>query len=287
MRDTVLHFGTLDSDYQKVLKRYAEGYGLEFVATPRDHRDWRNGTLPKLRRAAFVFIWNGWQGRGPLTARYCRRRGIPHAFMEYGMLPQQETFYIDPCGFCGDSRLCGDLGWVTPEDMRRLSEKREELRELHPCEDNGDILVPMQIFADTQVLYHTPYDTMQEFVADLKSIFPQDRLVIRPHPNGVQDYSKYGLRVQSGKQIGYMEAMSKCQAVVGLTSTCLMEAAVYGKPVLALGDCALRQHGPLDHDRVAAGSLAMTVHRHKGDVAPILERFGLRPLGAATHKGAA
>jgi hypothetical protein len=278
----VLYFGTGDPQYTGVAQRYADKLGLRFAWVGRDAKPWRaggrsEGVTDMLRRAAFVLIWNGLQDKAPLAARYCRRRGVPHAFMEWGMLPQNETFMVDPRGFCGDSVLCGDLGWVTDQDMQLLGHVREQLREDHPISDNGDVLVPMQIFDDTQVLYHTPYDTMQEFVEHLIEIFGRDKLLIRPHPKGGADYSELGVRVDNPKT-PFLESACRARCVVGLTSTCLLEAAVLGKPVLALGDGALRVHPASLHDRVAAGALALTFRRKSGDLSSVLDRFGIRPL---------
>lgn len=280
-RDSVLHFGTTDSSFQEVIKRFASFYGLAHDCVGRGEPRWREQVVTKLDKSAFVFIWNGMQNNGPLVSDYCRSNGVPHAFIEYGMLPQGKTFFVDPDGFCGRSRLCRDLSWVTRADMDLMHARREDLHAQHAIEDNGDILVPMQIFGDTQILYNTPWRTMQAFGAYLASIFPPERLLIRPHPSGAAKYECTGLRVQNSKQIGFLEAVSKVRSVVGLTSTSLMESVVMGKPVMALGDCALRAHNPDEHDRVAAGALALTVDRQTGDIAPILSRFGLRPLGVA------
>ncbi|MHA7813261.1 MAG: capsular polysaccharide export protein, LipB/KpsS family [Phycisphaerales bacterium] len=278
-RKNVLHFGTNDSSFQTVMKRYAADYGLGYDSCDRGEvRRWRKQVVGKLDNAAFVFIWNGLQHQSAIVAEYCRTQHVPHCFIEYGMLPQRTTFFIDPDGFCGRSRLCKDLSWVTRSDMERLQAMREKLQAEHPLSDNGDVLVPMQIFADTQIMYNTHWRTMQGFVKYLKTIFHPEQLVIRPHPDGGADYDGLGVRVQNSKQVGFLEAVSKVRSVVGLTSTTLMEAVVLGKPVMALGDCALRGHCPEDHDRVAAGALAMTIDRQEGRISPILERFGLRPL---------
>jgi hypothetical protein len=69
--------------------------------------------------------------------------------------------------------------------------------------------------------------------------------------------------------------------VVGITSTCLLEAAVLGVPVEAWGDHPLKTHPPHMHDRVAAGALALSVPRG-GDIKPILDRFGYELHGEVT-----
>lgn len=278
-RDTLLHVGTTDDSYRAAPERMARRYGLKYKAIGRDPSQVREELLRHLHGAAFVLIWNGMHDKTPLAHAYCQEQGVPHAFFEYGMLPQADTFFVDPDGFCGRSRLCKDLGWVTRDDMERLYRRRECLRVKHPESDTGDILVPMQIFMDTQVVYNTHYRKMEDYIDHLHAIFPRERLLIRPHPKGGVDYSRMGVRVDTHRP--FLEACSKSHCVVGLTSTCLMEAAVYGKPVMAMGNCALRAHNPADHDRVAAGALALTVDRQSGCFGERLERFGVRPLGVA------
>jgi len=66
--------------------------------------------------------------------------------------------------------------------------------------------------------------------------------------------------------------------VIGITSTCLYEAAILGVPVVALGDHPLRLQPKYLHERVLAGALALRVDRETGNLADVLDRFGIRPL---------
>jgi len=65
---------------------------------------------------------------------------------------------------------------------------------------------------------------------------------------------------------------------VGITSTCLYEAAILGVPVVALGDHPLRLQPKHLQDRVLAGVLALRIDRESGDLGSVLDRFGIRPL---------
>ena len=281
LRNLVINFASTSESQRKVPQRFAADYGQAYKAIHRGAGNWRSSVTEFLKQASFVFIWNGLQEKCHLVTAYCERHGIPHAYYEYGMLPQGTTFYLDPNGFCGRSRLMGDLGWITPRDMELLERERTNLQAANPISDNGDILLPMQLFDDTQVAYNTPYETMHEFVEYMKTIFDHDRIVVRKHPQGGCDFDGMGVRVEEPGEIPFLKSAARCHAVVGLTSTCLMEAKILGKPVLALGDCPLRFHNPELHNTVAAGQLALTVDRQHGSASSILERFGLRPLGCA------
>src|SRR5690606_11219223 len=180
MAGTVVHYGFSNPQYHGLVERYATARGLGCRHVHITTSMFQAASV--LKHAALVVIWNGMQAQGPQAARLCRRRGIPHVFFEWGMLPQSETFLVDPSGFCGDSVLCRDLGWVTDADMDRMLERRDELRERYPRTDEGFVLVPLQILNDTQVLYHTDLKDMTELVRRVAELYPDREIVVRPHP---------------------------------------------------------------------------------------------------------
>lgn len=281
MTPTLVHFGTQDQPYQKPSSTLADFWGLDHQVIARGRPIFN--CADTLKRAAFVLIWNGLQNQGPLVSRLCRRRGIPHAFFEYGMLDQGNHWFVDPCGFCGDSVLNGPLHWVTDEDMSVMLSKREQLQRATPLAPTGEILVPLQIHNDTQILFHTPYRDMVEFMDDVVRMFPGQRIAFRHHPKsssrGRTPSVPGNWRMDTGSP--FLAAAARASLVVGLTSTCLYEAAVLGVPVMAMGDHPLRTHPAHEHDRVAAGAFALNIPRDEPHFGPILERFGLRPLAAA------
>jgi hypothetical protein len=190
------------------------------------------------------------------------------------MLPQSASFFVDPKGFCGDSVLNGDLSWVTDADMERLHAKRAELQKTYPLDNEGFILAPLQIHNDAQVLYYSQYKNMDEFIADVESLYPDDRIIARPHPNGGKKHSfKRAEEVFEGDFLAWA---ARAKEVVCITSTCLYEAAILGVPVRALGDHPLATHPRAMHDKVCAGALALCVPRG-GDIKPVLDRFRLKP----------
>jgi hypothetical protein len=221
-------------------------------------------------------IWNGLQYGTPLATRLCRRRGIPVCYLEWGILPQSNTFLVDPCGFCADSILAKDLSWVTKEDVKRLHQVRAELQERYPLRPGKNVLAVLQIENDTQVLYFSPYRNMEEFISDVEGMYPTGRIVARPHPRSSATRSFTRAKVKGGGE--FLEAAAKSGVVVGITSTCLYEAAILGVQVVALGDHPLRLQPRHLHERVLAGALALRIDRSDGDLGPVLDRFGIRPL---------
>lgn len=276
---TVVHFSYNSQSECNLVARYARDFGC--VYRREDIQGDIFKTADAVKRAALVVIWSGYQWASPLAVRLCRRRGIPLVFIEQGMLPQRETFFVDPGGFCGESVLNGDLAWVEAKDVAALQLKREQLALKHPRRDEGFVLVPLQIENDSQVLYHSPYNTMHELVQHVEAMYPAQRIVVRPHPGG--DRSRKFARAESILEGEFLDWASRASVVVGITSTCLYEAAILGVPVVALGDHPLKTHPSHRHDRVAAGALSLCIRRD-GDLAPVLERFGIRPLADRSLK---
>jgi hypothetical protein len=270
----IVHFGYNNEEETGVIRRYAEarGYAYRWEGLKNDMFK----TASVIKHASMAVIWNGLQHGTPLATRLCRRRGIPVCYLEWGILPQDSTFLVDPCGFCADSILSKDLSWVTTKDLERLKRVRAELQERYPLKKGKDVLAVLQIENDTQILYFSPYRNMEEFICDVEAMYPTGRIIARPHPRSSAKRSFGRTKVKGGGN--FLEAASKAGVIVGITSTCLYEAAILGVPVVALGDHPLRLQPKHLHERVLAGVLALRIDRKTGDLGPILERFGIRPL---------
>lgn len=270
---TLAFSGWGNEENHAFLKKYAQQIGCRYHWNGLKNNVHHTGE--QFKKAAMVAIWNGKQFTTPLIAELCRKRNIPHFFFEYGMLPQEKTFFVDPKGFCGDSILNGNLDWVTDEDMQRLYDKRAELQKQHPLKNEGFILAPLQTHNDAQVLYYSHYRDMNEFIADVEAGYPDDRIIVRPHPKG--EKSHVFTRAEEIFEGDFLSWAARSSRVVAITSTCLYEAAVLGVPVTAFGDHPFKTHPPELHDKVAAGALALCVQRD-GEIKPILDRFGIKPI---------
>lgn len=269
----IVHFGYNGADSQEFIRRYAkdEGKPYRFVGIHDDF--WKSADIVK--RASLVFIWNGRQHSSPLAAELCRSRGIPHCFFEWGMMPQSSTFFVDPRGLHDRSVLMDSLAWVSESDIKTMLEVRSSLQAEHPLKPNGSVLVPLQIENDTSILYTTPYTTMADFIDDIGRMFPNQDIVIRPHPKSKAVRKSRNPRHTIERAGDFLPAAARASAVVGLTSTTLTEAAILGVPTFALGDCPMRRHR--SSDRLLAGYWALRVPR-SGSPREVLERFNVRPL---------
>ncbi len=270
----IIHF-THDNQLDAgIVRRYAEerGYSYQWASIKSEP----SKAADAIKYSAMAVIWNGLQHNAPLATRMCRRRGIPVCYIEWGLLPQSATFSVDPSGFCGDSILASDVSWVTDADVENLRKIRKQLQEQHPLQGGNHVLVPLQIENDTQVLYFSPYRSMEEFVADVERMYPSDRIIVRPHPKSPT--KRTFARAEVDGAGSFLEAAARARLVIGITSTCLYEAAILGVPVLALGDHPLRSQPRCHHDQVLAGALALRLDRAIGDLGPILDRLRIRPL---------
>lgn len=270
----IVHFGFDNEPESDLIRRYAvrRGYGYRWEGLKNDLFQ----TASVIKHASMAVIWNGLQYGTPLATRLCRRRGIPVCYVEWGLLPQMDTFLIDPNGFCGDSILARDVSWVTQADLERLQEVRAALQMKYPLERGGHVLAVLQVENDSQTLYFSPYRNMEEFVADVETMYPTGTIVARPHPKSTAKRTFARAKVVGDGE--FLEAACKAGVVVGITSTCLYEAAILGVPVVALGDHPLRLQPRHLHERVLAGALALRVDRATGDLGLVLDRFNIRPL---------
>jgi hypothetical protein len=276
----VIMVGASGGDYQRMLAQYARTYGLTSASVDL-YRDFYT-TAHAVKRARFVVIWNGMQGIAPLAAECCRQRGIPHCFIEYGVSPQADTILVDLAGFCGRSMLCGPLHWLTRADREGLARERAYWSRKHPRRDERYVLVPLQLENDSQVLFSSPFRDMGEVIAYAEDHWPRQEIIVRPHPKARTTLPTKRARWERGSGGDFLHWAAGASVVVGINSTALAEAAILGVPVHALGACPLAgARTPERVDDVLAGMLALRMPRTNPDLARILERFGVRPLGSA------
>lgn len=296
LNNTLVHYGHLQLTELNLVKNLAKEYNLIFQHEGIKKIAARNPNFPHKSFASFVniakyanliVIWGGNQCYGPLITRLCEAKGIPKIYIEWGMLPQSDNFFVDPCGFCGDSILNSNLDWIEERDMNKLYEKREQLQKIYTIENHEYILVPMQLNNDAQILYYTKYKNMNDFIEDLLLMYPNNKIMLKPHPkagtdvqafyNSLNKNIKYNNLSIADANCDFMHLASKAMLIVGLTSTTLYESAILGKNVIAMGDHPLKTfHNQID--KVLAGALFLNIDRQTGTLKPILDRFGIVPL---------
>lgn len=272
----VIYFGCSDPRVQRIAQRYAEAVNRPYQFVNAGGK-WRK-SWDELKNAALVVIWNGKQGNTLHASQALRQQKIPMVFIEWGMLPQKTTYFVDIEGLHESSMLMGNLSWVTDKDVEALKRKRAELQKRYPLAPQGHVLVPLQICNDTSITYSTTIRTMEDFMETVQDLYPEQEVFVRPHPKAGWVPTNHRFKMTRNPP-DFLEACSKASVVVGLTSTTLVEAAVLGVPVVAFGNCPLRNTPRRQRDRLLAAYNYLTISRDKGDIKPILDRFNVFPVG--------
>lgn len=274
-QDLFVHFGYQHQQYQRFAQRCASALGLRY-----EHADIKGDffqTASLIKGAAIVVIWNGRQWNAQNARDVCIARDIPYLIYEWGLLPQADTFWVDPAGMVGDSILCQqDLEWIKADDVARLMAARNALQIRNPLEPVKDrVLLLLQIENDTQILYHSPFNTMNDVIRAVELQYPDKDIVVRPHPKSGGEPTVKTARVDRTGTM--LDQARKAELVVAVNSTGLYEAAILGVPCRALGDHPINYHDEADLDRVLAGALALRVNREEGDLKSVMDRFGIVP----------
>jgi hypothetical protein len=270
----IVHCGFNNDPEVALIKNYAYSYGLEYRWQGIKNDLFKAADI--IKHASMAVIWNGMQHYGPLITNLCSKRNIPRCYIEWGMLPQSETFFIDPFGFCSESILTKNLSWITSEDINNMLNERDRLQSKYKINCEDYVLVPLQIENDTQILHYSPYNNMEEFIKHIKIMYPNNKILVKTHPKSGAKRQIDGVEIiQNGD---FLELASKASVVVGITSTCLYESAILGIPVISLGDHPLRINKISDHEKVISGAYALNINRYSGDLRKILERFNIKPL---------
>lgn len=270
----VVHCGFNNERETNLVKRFASDYGCEYWWEGIKNEIFKSAD--KIKYANFAVIWNGYQHTSMSVTKICELRGIPKCYIEWGMLPQSDNFFIDPLGFCGQSILCKDLSWVDKKDMEALYLKRESMQKQYPRDDGGYVLVPLQIENDTQVLHNSPYNNMEEFVSHVENMYPNNTIIVKPHPKSPA--KRNFNRAQTTEEKDFLKLASSASVVVSISSTTLYESAILGVPVVAIGDHPIRLNKKDKLDKVLAGALALNIDRSNGNIKPVLDRFNIKPL---------
>jgi hypothetical protein len=195
--------------------------------------------------------------------------------MERGLLP--DTLSIDPQGVNYGSILAGE-GWQQLElavptaaqstQMHRFREqllaaKRTIVAHGQDCEPHQArqhlqipagatiVLFPLQIETDSNILFYSPhYKTMPELILLLQEQLRTHHncyLVVKPHP---EDHNRLnelaalcGPNCRLSTELSLPSLLRMSDVVTVINSTVGLEALIYGKPVVVLGQAIYGQKG--------------------------------------------
>jgi hypothetical protein len=184
-----------------------------------------------------VVIFNSRQDAALAASLELKRkypRKVLHA--ELGWLPQKDNIYLDWEGNGGWSRL-SKAGAYNIDDSALDALRELYVPEVIPSTVPKDfILVPLQLEKDTSILHDSQrIKTMFSLVGFVKKNFGDYPIIVRTHPICKTAFGFDGVTTISDG-ISTRALSAHARAIVGINSTSLIEALIYSKPVLALGE---------------------------------------------------
>ncbi len=189
-------------------------------------------------------IWNGSSQKqlvNSLKSINCRV-----VFVELGVLPQNGNYLFDVIGANQDSELAMLKSFVPSRDIEfekfrsmylsLLPSTKPKTDFLKSYEERPIVFLPLQMETDSNIVRHSPYKKMNDFVNAASKAFGESIIVARPHPRqknvSINCKSKNVIVTNEGS-LGYW--LDRCDIICGINSTVLIEALMYLKPVIAVG----------------------------------------------------
>lgn len=196
-----------------------------------------------------VIIWNSLEPCTYWIKEICHKLNKQYLFLEYGFIPQKDMFHLDTKGIIKESSLNNNLDWLT-DDMVQKSENYISQFFSHKNWKNlGEeyILCPLQLPWDTSIYLCSPYKNMNEFIINVIELYPEEQIVVTPHPK-LRKEDVLSKDILANPNIildlknSTMHLAQKAKEIVGITSTVLYETLAFGKKTSALGQCPISTH---------------------------------------------
>jgi len=242
----------------------------------------RDFWLSKVEGARHVFMWNGYGIACDTMKTACDDSGVARSVVEAAWFPQSASWFIDERGInAASSIMDDDLSWVGRKQIEKLKRlKRRYIKNKRWYGPGQYVLVPLQLDNDTNIMLHSPFESMQDFIGHCEKRFKKDRLVFKAHPLAGDQFSGMGNSelVRNGNFLVIAQYASR---VYGINSTCLLESAMMGVPTTAIGDGYLKRHSKHPQKLLAAlADKQIPVGEWDLDywIRPALERPACQPL---------
>ena len=200
-----------------------------------------------------VLLWNGGKFRQRIAIEIAQKLfNTQVCFYENGFLPNRIVF--DKRGINFDNSVPRDQAFYesytsTTELPRTIIQRRgkreEKFQVLKDPLPSQYIFVPFQVDYDTQIITHSQWvHTMRELFTLIESIAKQTswNFVLKEHPSSGKNYPDLHDRTKNIQSIqfanGYttQELIEKSSAVITVNSTVGIEALLFHKKVITLGN---------------------------------------------------
>lgn len=152
--------------------------------------------------------------------------------------------------------------WVR-SGLRKWLYKVTEVRKLGSIVKQPFFFVPLQVHNDAQIQFHSPYDTIEDFIDEVMRSYADSgvpaKLVFKHHPmdRGHCHYGRFirslaselGIedRVQYVHDLHVPSLLKYCEGVVTINSTTALQAFYHAAPVKVMGDAFFDKPRLTDH----------------------------------------
>ncbi|MCH9814168.1 MAG: hypothetical protein K0U47_09540 [Epsilonproteobacteria bacterium] len=199
----------------------------------------------------FIVLWNGKKFHQAIALQVAKKLNKKTVFFENGVLPNTTT--MDFQGVNASNSLSRDLSAYQnlifdankhlPKELIARDSKHKKPKYTHSVLPKKYIFIPFQVSYDTQVIQHSPW------IKDMRVLFEiitrlatkhNLHFVIKEHPSDrVSNYSDLYQKCPSNvtfSQECTQVLIEHAQAVMTINSTVAIEALLFDKRVIVLGE---------------------------------------------------
>lgn len=222
----------------------------KYHTCPKHWRAWQREIYNDIDNSDIVIIWNSLEPCTYWIKDICHQLGKPYLFIEYGFIPQKDMFHLDTKGIIKQSSLNDSLVWLTNDMINESENYINKLMQHKKWYNKAEnyILCPLQLPWDTSIYLCSKYKNMNEFILDVIKLYPDEQIIITPHPKlrdinqiSPQIFENYPNIIMNMTE-STLTLAQHAKEVVGITSTVLYETLAFHKKTTALGNCPIKTH---------------------------------------------
>jgi len=191
-----------------------------------------------------VIINNGYRKPQENFRKITKELNKKTIFTELGHLPQRGNLHLDYNGLYHEDSLCFDsLDWVTENDINLCKNYlNNSIYAQFLSEQKKDyILCPFQLDFDSSLAKSklTNIDLINFVLQKYRS----ERIIFKFHPLHKEEYKKNIIssyqNIEIAEDQSFLELAKNAKKIVGMSSTCIVEALALNKEVEAIAECPI------------------------------------------------
>jgi len=221
-----------------------------------------------------IVVWNGWFPWCHAATKYLKEKYKHVYHVELAWLPQKGHIFLDHKD-CGGRSILASTGYYEYEHLIQEDKALALVESLKNHEKyaprgvdiskkfmkEGFVLVPLQIWNDTSILYDSPYfKEMASFIGWVRRQLPTANILVKPHPKDTLEYKVPHVHYAK-KGVDVSALVPHAKAIVALNSTSVIEALIHNKPIAVLADNVACNKGV--YHELPASYLQLEPHLYK------------------------